>query len=358
MPNPTAPKNITKRTKRTQTTTKHTRTTTKHTQTTTTTTTTTATGTNYQFPFWAEYSKFFKTPIWLDDVAQRAFAGIQPFETDVERVQLIVKSLESSLQVATVMNKLDQTVAYAKAGKKADAQRTLDKAWAAFVGGNEDCGLWTVALKRANEFGTKETCEAAAAASAILKAFLAAQKAVAAGDAAAVQSARDAVQKNIIAVYMQAVITYAHEMYLDTQAKLPADEHQVEAYAFWRTIAPLVSAANKTAGEALDFWLFPGQPVTPDVDLKAARALGTAFDKYGLTVKDLGQYGRKQPDLGCKAYVAAATPGGILSTTDAKDSLRPADGAAAGAAKPSAAAAAAPKPAAAAAKPAGRRLRM
>ena len=33
---------------------------------------------------------------------------------------------------------------------------------------------------------------------------------------------------------------------------------QVEAFAFYRTIAPLVAAANKTAGEALDFWMFPG----------------------------------------------------------------------------------------------------
>ena len=55
-------------------------------------------------------------------------------------MQLIVKSLESSLQFAALMNKLDQVVKTVKDGNKADAQTRLDKAWALFVGGNPDCG--------------------------------------------------------------------------------------------------------------------------------------------------------------------------------------------------------------------------
>jgi hypothetical protein len=43
-----------------------------------------------------------ETPLFVDDVLQRAFSGLAPFTTDVERVQLIVKSLESSLQVRGV----------------------------------------------------------------------------------------------------------------------------------------------------------------------------------------------------------------------------------------------------------------
>lgn len=141
--------------------------------------------------------------MWGDDVVQRAFGGIAPFDTPVERVQLIVKSLESSMQVgalfiyivhgddslggrgrararsprracrvrapgapapsgraacplasssapprafpshqvSTVMNKLDQAVKMTRTGKKAEAHEALDKAWAMYVGGDENCGL-------------------------------------------------------------------------------------------------------------------------------------------------------------------------------------------------------------------------
>lgn len=50
-------------------------------------------------------------------------------------------------------------------------------------------------------------------------------------------------------------------MYLDKAANMSSAEHQVEAYAFWRTIAPLVKEANATAAQALDYWLFPGARV-------------------------------------------------------------------------------------------------
>jgi len=207
-------------------------------------------------------------------------------------------------------------------------------------------------MKRANEFGTKVTCESSAVTEGIQKAFLAAQTAVRSGNTAEVEKARNAVQKWLVINFMQATITYAHEMYLDREAKIPADEHQVEAYSFYRTIAPIIAQANATGAAALDYYLFPGQPVPKNVDLGAVRALGTTFQKLGLTGKDIGQYGRKQPDLGCKAYVPAPSAGGLLSSTDAKDSLRPTGAPAAGAA------AAAPKPAAAAAapKPGARRL--
>jgi hypothetical protein len=100
-----------------------------------------------------------------------------------------------------------------------------------------------------------------------------------------------------------------------------------------------------------------GQAVPKNVDLGVIRALGTAFKSTGITAKDLGQYGRKQPELGCKAYVPAAAPAdGLLSTTNAKDSIRPGGAveAPAGGAPAAAPKAAAAAPAAAAG---GRRLR-
>jgi hypothetical protein len=52
-------------------------------------------------------------------------------------------------------------------------------------------------------------------------------------------------------------------MWLDLQSKAAvakdsASEHQVEAFTFYRTIAPLVAKASNRSGQALDFWLFPG----------------------------------------------------------------------------------------------------
>jgi hypothetical protein len=69
-----------------------------------------------------------------------------------------------------------------------------------------------------------------------------------------------------------------------------------------------------------------------DVDLRTAKALTTAYKGLGITSKDVGTYGKKQPDLKCKTFTPDVTAGGILSTTQAKDSLRPTTGAAAPAA--------------------------
>lgn len=44
------------------------------------------------------------------------------------------------------------------------------------MGGDADHGLYTVTMKRANEFGTKATCEASRASEEVLKAMIAAQK--------------------------------------------------------------------------------------------------------------------------------------------------------------------------------------
>lgn len=146
-------------------------------------------------------------------------------------------------------------------------------------------------MKRANEFGTKVTCESSQVSEAILKAFTEAQKAIKDKNAKGLASAITEVEKGIIITYMQvggrgvpkgvgggapwrpirvhtrreatglkwrqrrsrpprlgppcgplltprhvaqratapqqATITYAHEMYLDKAAKLDPDEHQV-----------------------------------------------------------------------------------------------------------------------------------
>jgi hypothetical protein len=53
-------------------------------------------------------------PAWLDENIQRALSGEAPYTTDVARVQMLVKSLESATQSAAVMGLLDSAVALAK----------------------------------------------------------------------------------------------------------------------------------------------------------------------------------------------------------------------------------------------------
>ncbi|GBF89722.1 hypothetical protein Rsub_02892 [Raphidocelis subcapitata] len=278
-------------------------------------------------PFWKLYTQFYKTPYWLDDNMMRAFGGIPPYVTNVTRAQVIVKSLQSALTTAYVMHELDEAVEKLKAGKKQEASDNVDQGWAIFVGGDINESLWTVAAKRANEYGTKLNCDISRVSDAVRKSFLAAQKAAQSGDVKALEKARSEVQRQLTILFTQAIITYSHEMYLDKAAGVPADEHQSEAYSFFRVIAPLINQANKNASEALDFWLFPGMNVTEDVDLKAARALAASYKGLGITADEVGRYGDKQAELGCKDYVPSSGSG-ILSTTQAKDSLRPAEGAA------------------------------
>jgi len=60
--------------------------------------------------FWTTYTKYYGTPYFLDDILVRAFGGLKPFTEDVVRVQVIVKSLESSLQYATIMSAFDAAI--------------------------------------------------------------------------------------------------------------------------------------------------------------------------------------------------------------------------------------------------------
>jgi hypothetical protein len=70
------------------------------------------------------------------------------------------------------------------------------------------------------------------------KAFLAAQTAAKAGNAAALTQARNRVQGLFAALFTQAIVTYVHEVALDKAAGLaptepPAIEHQVRPRPAW-----------------------------------------------------------------------------------------------------------------------------
>jgi len=192
------------------------------------------------------------------------------------------------------------------------------------VGGDTQEGLYTVTMKRAVEFGTRITCSTSKSSDAVLKAMIAAQKAALASDAAGIEKARAEVQKALTITFIQAIRTYANEMYLDQKSDQPILEHQTEAYVFFRTIAPLLAAANANTSAALDYWLFPGQPANPDIDVDTGVAIAAAYKGLGITEADIGKYGNKQAELKCAEYVpaGAGAPGGIVSTTTAKDDVR------------------------------------
>jgi hypothetical protein len=175
---------------------------------------------------------------------------------------------------------------------------------------------WTVAQKRAGDFGTKTSCTSSKVNDAMVKAFNAAQKAALAGDVPALQKAQADVKKQFQIVFTQAIRTYANEMYFDQQAKLPQLEHQTEAYVFFRTIAPLIAAANANTSAALDYWFFPGQPADPNIDVNAGVALAAAYKGMGITAEEIGKYGAQQPELKCA--VIDSNAGGIVSTTTAR----------------------------------------
>lgn len=75
---------------------------------------TTATGVPKGDPTYDLYTQYFRTPYFIDDVVARAFGGVKPFTKDEDRVQLIVKSLQSSLQFSIMMHLLESAAALAK----------------------------------------------------------------------------------------------------------------------------------------------------------------------------------------------------------------------------------------------------
>jgi hypothetical protein len=67
-----------------------------------------ATGSYVGEPFWDLYTKYFRTPAFVDDVVIKALDGAPPFVTDQQRREVAMKGVEANLQVAYIMHELDE----------------------------------------------------------------------------------------------------------------------------------------------------------------------------------------------------------------------------------------------------------
>tara|TARA_B100000700_G_scaffold330995_1_gene460627 strand:- start:8118 stop:9767 length:1650 start_codon:yes stop_codon:yes gene_type:complete len=190
----------------------------------------------------------------LDDFLMSALEGTGMFEgtSDSVREQAVEKGVQNQMMVAYAIHELNAAINKAEAGNFGtnDAQHAWDEGWAFYHGLDEyaSCSPYATGDKRAGNFGTAQDDGTANANAAILQAMNDGLAALEAEDLDAAKDARDEVVKQLVIIYSQATIRYAHKMNTDDTVE-KAQTHQSEGYAFWRVIEKYVAEANPSPGD-------------------------------------------------------------------------------------------------------------
>jgi hypothetical protein len=197
---------------------------------------------------------FYGTDSPLDDYLMSALDGTGMFEgtSDSVREQAVEKGVQNQIMVAYAIHELNAAINKAAAGNFGtdDAQHAWDEGWAFYHGLDEyaSCSPYATGDKRAGNYDTANADGTALANAAILQAMNDGLAALQAEDLAGATAARDDIVKNLVIIYSQATIRYAHKMNTDDTVE-KAQTHQAEGYSFWRVIEKYIAEANPSPGE-------------------------------------------------------------------------------------------------------------
>ncbi len=197
---------------------------------------------------------FYGTDSPLDDYLMSALDGTGIFEgtSDSVREQAVEKGVQNQIMVAYAIHELNAAINKAEAGNFGtdDAQHAWDEGWAFYHGLDEyaSCSPYATGDKRAGNYATANADGTAIANAAILLAMNEGLAALQAEDLAGATAARDDIVKNLVIIYSQATIRYAHKMNTDDTVE-KAQTHQAEGYSFWRVIEKYVAEANPSPGD-------------------------------------------------------------------------------------------------------------
>ena len=197
---------------------------------------------------------FYGTDSPLDDYLMSALDGTGMFAgaSDSVREQAVEKGVQNQIMVAYAIHELNAAINKAAAGNFGtdDAQHAWDEGWAFYHGLDEyaSCSPYATGDKRAGNYATANADGTAVANAAILQAMNDGLTALKAEDLEGATAARDDIVKNLVIIYSQATIRYAHKMNTDDTIE-KAQTHQAEGYSFWRVIEKYIAEANPSPGE-------------------------------------------------------------------------------------------------------------
>ncbi|KIY98669.1 hypothetical protein MNEG_9292 [Monoraphidium neglectum] len=149
--------------------------------------------------FWDTAVKHFKSPLFIDEIINKALSGAAPFTSPLVRRELAMKAISSNLMTAYTMHEMDEAAAKLKESPPAisdasGAPHNVDEAVALYIGEKSECSPWGISNKRAAIFGTQDTCKSSKANTEFVKAANAALAAARKGDIKAFTAARSRVQ--------------------------------------------------------------------------------------------------------------------------------------------------------------------
>ena len=197
---------------------------------------------------------FYGTDSPLDDYLMSALDGTGMFAgaSDSVREQAVEKGVQNQIMVAYAIHELNAAINKAAAGNFGtdDAQHAWDEGWAFYHGLDEyaSCSPYATGDKRAGNYATANADGTAVANAAILQAMNDGLTALKAEDLEGATAARDDIVKNLVIIYSQATIRYAHKMNTDDTIE-KAQTHQAEGYSFWRVIEKYIAEANPSPGD-------------------------------------------------------------------------------------------------------------
>ncbi len=242
---------------------------------------------------------------WLNSFVGDAIEGIGAFAGAPEAVrrEAVRIGVRDQIMVAWAFHELDAAVdkaAKASFTKKSGAPHNWDEAWAYLHGEKPECSPFSTAQRSEQEFGvgTLITRRLQLFSKDGLKALVD-KKALPA------RTARDQILRDITISYVQSA-TLAASKIDAALAQGKADEArvaQVEGWAYYRVIEPLIARANTTAARSVASVFDLGTKPAAGSAAKVAAAFSSAYGPLGIAPADVGEL------ASAGSAVEAPTPG-------------------------------------------------
>lgn len=242
---------------------------------------------------WNDYVEHFGDPTWIDTFTTAAIEGSGPFdgEADAVRKQGAQKGIQNQAMIAWMVHEIvaaQDKVAAGETDPAEGAPHNVDEAWAFYHGTQPDCGPFSTAAKRGDNYGVGTSVN-----DALLEHVQGLQAAAISGDADAYQTHFDAVMSQITTTYIQATQRYASKM----DASVTAGEmdtariEQAEGWSFYRVIEPMVAKADPAAAELISSVYDLSNPPTAGQADAVREALEAIYADLGVTKEMIGTLG-------------------------------------------------------------------